>query len=104
MQWMVGYPKEEGQNMFKMLISGLMLAMLTGCVSPYRTMPDYDQGSYEAAPRALSQNAYYDDDYADYPTYEQSSAYADAAYYPWWSLDYFYLGGPYYHPSYGTSF
>jgi len=90
--------------MFKMLISSLVLVMLAGCVSPYRSMPASEYGSYEAAPQAPSREAYYDDAYADYPAYGQSSAYSGTAYYPWWSMDYFYLGGPYYHPSYGTSF
>jgi hypothetical protein len=83
--------------MFKLLISSLILATMTGCVSPYYSMADPYQGAYD-------ENGYYENSYAGPSTYVQSTAYLGAAYYPYWSMDYFYLGSHYYRPSYGTSY
>ncbi len=83
--------------MFKLLISSLILATVAGCVSPYYSMADPYQGAYD-------DNGYYEDSYAGPTSYVQSTAYLGAAYYPYWSMDYFYLGSHYYQPSYGTSY
>lgn len=95
--------------MFKLLISSLMMVMLAGCVSPYYPMGGSAYGTNEVAggapyQGAYNNNGYYENSYAGPSAYVQSSAYLDAAYYPYWSTDYFYLGSHYYRPAYGTSF
>jgi hypothetical protein len=72
--------------MKKLLILPL-LVLLTGCVSYYYPETAYEDGVY-----------YAEDDPA-YVVY--SNAYAGVAYYPWSSLDYFYMG---YDPYPGYSF
>ena len=72
--------------MKKLLILPL-LVLLTGCVSYYYPATAYEDGVY-----------YAEDDPA-YVVY--SDAYAGVSYYPWSSLDYFYLG---YNPYPGYSF
>jgi hypothetical protein len=66
--------------MVKALIIVIMSAMLAGCASPYHSMRDSGY-SYPAT-----------------RTYVLSPSYFDAAWYPWWSMDYFYLGSHYYRP------
>jgi len=74
--------------MRKLLILPL-LVLLTGCVTYY-----YPQ-------TALQDGVYYAEDDPSYVVY--SNSYAGVAYYPWSSLDYFYLG--YYpYPSYGFGY
>ncbi len=80
--------------MIKLLISSLMMAMLAGCVSPYYSMADSGYSSNE-----VTAGVPYQDSYARPSGYVQSTAY-----YPYWSMDYFYLGSHYYRPSYGSSF
>ena len=60
-----------------------LLAMLSGCVSYYYPAVESSDGGYNA-----KQDQRYDDqNYTDY-----SGSYVNARYYPWWSVDYFYLG------------
>ncbi len=74
--------------MKKLLILPL-LVLLTGCVTYY-----YPQ-------TAMQDGVYYAEDDPSYVVY--SDGYAGAAYYPWSSLDYFYLG--YYpYPRYGYGY
>ena len=74
--------------MKKLLIFPLLL-LLTGCVTYY-----YPQ-------TALQDGVYYAEDDPSYVVY--SDSYAGVAYYPWSSLDYFYLGyNPY--PRYGFGY
>ena len=74
--------------MKKLLILPLLL-LLTGCVTYY-----YPQ-------TALQDGVYYAEDDPSYVVY--SDSYAGVAYYPWSSLDYFYLGyNPY--PRYGFGY
>lgn len=72
--------------MFRVLILGVIAATLTGCASPHYSMRDSEQ--YYRASRA----------------YVRSPAYYDAGWYPWWSMEYFYLGSHHYRPGYGGSF
>jgi len=71
--------------MVKALIIVIMSAMLAGCASSYHSMRDWEY--YYPATR----------------TYVLSPSYFDAAWYPWWSMDYFYLGSHYYRP-FGSPF
>lgn len=73
----------------KKLLMFPLLLLLTGCVTYY-----YPE-------TALEDGVYYAEDDPSYTVY--SDAYAVAPYYPWLSLDYFYLGfNP--HPSYGFGY
>jgi len=67
--------------MKKLLILLPLLILLTGCVTYY-----YPQ-------TALQDGVYYAEDDPSYVVY--SNSYSGVAYYPWSSLDYFYMG---YHP------
>jgi len=60
-----------------------LLALLAGCVT-----------YYYPAPEATSDGVYYAQEEPAYqPAYSgYATAYAAPAYYPWWSMDYFYLG------------
>ena len=74
--------------MKKLLILPL-LVLLTGCVTYY-----YPE-------TALEDGVYYAEDDPSYNVY--SGGYAGVAYYPWSSLDYFYLGyNPY--PGFGIGY
>ncbi|MCW8926149.1 MAG: hypothetical protein OQJ84_07835 [Xanthomonadales bacterium] len=72
--------------MKKLLILPL-LVLLTGCVSYYYPETAFEDG------------VYYAEDDPDYVVY--SGTYTSDVYYPWYSLDYFYLG---YYPSSWYSF
>jgi len=67
----------------KKLLVLLLLPLLAGCVSYYYPETAIQDGVYYAE----DDPAYVNNSYVDY-----SYSYAGAAYYPWWSMDYFYLG------------
>jgi len=79
--------------MIKPLISSLMTVMLTGCVSYYYPMPQSTYGYSETRLGVPYEDGYSADEYSYY----------DTAYYPWWSIDYFYLGRHPYRPYHGNS-
>ena len=69
--------------MKKLLLLPILL-LLSGCVTYY-----YPE-------TAIEDGVYYAEDDPAYNNNAYSYTYAGAAYYPWWSMDYFYLGyGPY---------
>jgi hypothetical protein len=68
----------------------LACALLAGCVT-YSYPQPYDLGS-----RHTSHDAAYARDYSGNYNY---SIGLSSAYYPWWSVDYFYLGFHYYRPA-----
>jgi len=71
----------------KFLLLVFLLPLLTGCVTYYYPQTAIEDGVYYAE----DDPAYVNNAYVDY-----SYGYAGAAYYPWRSMDYFYLGyGPY---------
>ena len=72
-----------------------MLAMLAGCVSYYYPVEGADGAYYPERDRTYSRA------YRDY-----SASYSSSHHYPWWSVDYFYLGGGYGHNrySFGVSY
>jgi hypothetical protein len=74
----------------KKLLMLPLLVLLTGCVTYY-----YPE-------TALEDGVYYAEDDPSYVVY--SDAYAGTPYYPWSSLDYFYLGFNPYPSSYGGGF
>jgi len=77
----------------KAILSIILLLMLSGCVSYPYTMIEDGQGVYYEDPA----DVYGADGYATHGYV----SYADIRYYPWWSLDYYYLGAAYYSPWYG---
>lgn len=70
------------------ILSIILLLGLTGCVSYPYMMAEDGQGVYYENP-------------ADAWGGDDSVVYADALYYPYWSMDYFYLGSGYTHSWYG---
>jgi hypothetical protein len=64
-----------------------LLALMAGCVTYY-----YPAAESPVAVRYASEDAVYD----DYGLTVDSHDYVSARYYPWWSMDYFYLGSGYY--------
>lgn len=77
----------------KAILSIILLFMLSGCVSYPYTMIEDGQGVYYQDPA----DVYGADEYVTYGY----GSYADIRYYPWWSLDYYYLGAAYSSPWYG---
>jgi len=77
----------------KKILILLLLSLLSGCVTYYTPEVVVEDGVYYAQDDpAYINNAYVSGSYY----------YAGAAYYPWWSMDYFYLGyQPYGYPYYG---
>jgi hypothetical protein len=73
----------------KRLLLISMLAMLAGCVSYYYPVEGADGAYYPERDRTYSRA------YRDY-----SASYSSSHHYPWWSVDYFYLGGGYGHNRY----
>ena len=83
------------------IVTIIMLTLLSGCVN--YNQPLYDDG----------QGVYYDDGGIVYSV-SSSSSFGSFAVYPWWSMDYFYLGfhpygrwpytyySPYFYPHYFT--
>jgi len=76
----------KGPMMLRIFISCVVSAMLAGCASPYHSMRDSGAG------------------YGRQTAYVHSSAWVDPAWYPWWSVDYFYLGDHYYRPIFGPAY
>jgi hypothetical protein len=71
----------------------LLLPMLSSCVTYYYPAPQYVDGAYDPATGSTEGVYYASDD----PGYTVSSIdYVGVSYYPWWSVDYFYLGYGYY--------
>jgi hypothetical protein len=77
----------------RILALALLLPALSSCVTYYYPAPEYVDGGYDPAAGAV-EGVYYA---ADDPGYTVSSVdYVGVSYYPWWSVDYFYLGYGYY--------
>ncbi len=83
----------------RLLFAIALTGLLSGCIT-YQ---------YPAAVSGVDGTTYYQqygdgygvgDDYGNGNYYPGGLNYAGAAYYPWWSLDYFYLGDHYYSPYY----
>jgi hypothetical protein len=86
-------------------------AMLSACVSYYYPAPEtaytvetvaasapVEEVTYISESTVISEPAeeiYYTEQYPEYTDY--SASYAGADYYPWWSMDYFYLGSRHRH-------
>jgi hypothetical protein len=84
--------KNRPYKLLKTLLLAPLLLALAGCVTYYYPAVDTSDGVYYAA---------------DDPAYAGSSGdYVSVRYYPWWSLDYFYLGSGYYGSgfSFGLSY
>ena len=89
---------------WKLPLLALSLAMLTqGCVYYYPAYKAEDGQYYNDEGEVV-------DVYEYEPRYSGSNdgvalnfAYVDAAYYPWWSMDYYYLGRHHYRPAYWGS-
>lgn len=81
----------------KKILLLLLLSLLSGCVTYYTPEAAVEDGVYYAQ----DDLSYINNAYAG-----SSYRYAGAAYYPWWSMDYFYLGyrpygyQPYRYPDY----
>ncbi len=74
----------------KLLALTLLMSALTSCVTYYYPAAEQADGVYYAA---------------DDPTYAVGTGdYAGVAYYPWWSVDYFYLGYGYYNSGVSIGF
>lgn len=67
----------------KKLLLLLSLSLLAGCVTYYDPVTAIEDGVYYAEPDPV---------YTNSPYVNYSYGYPGAAYYPWWSMDYFYLG------------
>jgi hypothetical protein len=67
------------------IVTIAIITLLSGCVNYNK--PIYDDG----------QGVYYEDQGSDYSV-SSSASFAHAAAYPWWSIDYFYLGHNPYRP------
>lgn len=83
----------------------LLAVILTGCVTSHHPVVESDyevyaeDGAYDGYAEA------YDDGYGNYSgSYTTHIVYSDAAWYPWWSMDYFYFGNHHYRPSRGSAF
>jgi hypothetical protein len=73
--------KNRPHKLLKTLLLAPLLLALTGCVTYYYPAVDTSDGVYYAA---------------EDPAYAgNSSDYVSVRYYPWWSVDYFYLGSGY---------
>ena len=67
-----------------------LLTILSGCATYYYPAVESSDGAYYAEQ---------DQNYTDY-----SGSYANARYYPWWSVDYFYLGSGRGHSNFSIGF
>jgi len=78
-------------KVIKTAMLSLSVVLLSGCV--YYT--PYPEPTYAGSDESVE---YYEQ------AYDTSVVYRSSYYYPWWSMDYFYLGNHYYHPSSSISF
>ena len=86
--------------MFKHIFLGIAVLLLAGCVAYY----PYPERVYSASDNTTQ---VYDQGYdtEQYDSADEASVvYGSNYYYPWWSVDYFYLGNHYYRPSLSFSF
>ena len=81
--------------MIKHTILGFAVLILAGCVTYY----PYPELVYSASDNTTT---YYDQGYDT--SDDAEVVYGSTYYYPWWSVDYFYLGNHYYRPSHSFSF
>ncbi|MBT8062305.1 MAG: hypothetical protein KJO85_06440, partial [Gammaproteobacteria bacterium] len=85
-----------------------MLAILTGCVSYYYPYGEPQEGVRYVPADEYVENVYYEDEpyYEDevVDRYDYSDIYVSSPYYPWWSIDYFYLGSHHHHNGFSIGF
>jgi len=77
----------------KAILAIILSLVLSGCASYPYTLIEDGQGVYYEDPA----DVYGDDGYVS----SGYLSYSDLRYYPWWSLDYYYLGAAFYSPWYG---
>jgi len=87
--------------MKKLLLTPL-LAILTGCVSYYYPYGEPQAGVRYVPAEQYVEKVYYEDEVID--EYDYSDIYVSSPYYPWWSIDYFYLGSHRHHNSFSVGF
>jgi hypothetical protein len=80
----------------KKLLPILLLLLLPGCVSYYYPQVVANDEVYESYEEEYVDPAYHESDY--------SSHYSAANVYPWWSLDYFYLGSSHRHSTFSIGY
>jgi hypothetical protein len=93
--------------MIKTLIATLPMVLLAACATTYYSEPEYDYLTYEDdgyGEEVLIEDSYYDESLQGSPAHVLTETYVDASYYPWYSMDYFYLGSHHYRPYYGGSY
>ena len=83
--------------MKKLLLIPLFL-MLFGCASHYYPVAEAEAGPYYVE----GDSSYYTEEDQAYVDY--SVGYASSRYYPWWSIDYLYLGSHYPHSNFSIGF
>lgn len=90
-----------GAEMKKLLLTPL-LAILTGCVSYYYPYGEPQEGVRYVPADEYVDTLYYEDEVID--EYDYSDIYVSSPYYPWWSIDYFYLGSHHHHSGFSLGF
>lgn len=79
----------NGADMNKLLLMPILMA-LTGCVSYYYPYGEPVEGVRYVPADEYVEHVYYEDEVVR--GYDYSDIYVNSPYYPWWSIDYFYLG------------
>jgi hypothetical protein len=83
----------------RLILIVLSAMLLQGCITYY--YPAYEPGATDNyAEDEYSEADYFGDEAYDLGTPIVDLRVISAAYYPWWSMDYYYLGPHYYRPAY----